>query len=341
MATSIRMNPETKVYQYRVSPGDRGTRLDRYLAERLEFEGVSRTRIQGLVQEGEVSVDGAPARAAFRLKGGERVEVRIPPPRSIALEPADLPLTILYQDGDIVVVDKPAGMAVHPAPGSEDGTLVHALLYHVHDLSGIGGEERPGIVHRLDKDTSGVLVVAKTDRAHVRLAAQFKAHSASRRYLALVRGQPPCLTGTWISSIGRNPRNRLKMASVRKGGRRAVTHYRVLETFPGTSLVQFALETGRTHQIRVHCADAGCPVLGDDVYGGHWRRSLPDDPAVRRAFESVRGQLLHAFELKLRHPATDQEMVFNSPLPPRFQHVLDLLRALPGHGAPEHSRGAT
>ncbi len=313
-------------------------RLDAYLAARLGARDLSRSRLQALITAGEVTVDGKVTRPSFRLKGRESVVVRIPPPRPLALQPADIPLPILYQDHDIVVVDKPAGMAVHPAPGSREDTLVHALLHHVHDLSGVGGEERPGIVHRLDKDTSGLLVVAKTDRAHIGLAAQFKAHTTTRRYLALVRGAPPCSAGTWMSMLGRNPRNRLKMASVQKGGRRAVTHYQVLESLPGASLLACVLETGRTHQIRVHSAEAGCPVLNDDVYGGHWRRDLPADPGLQDALEQCCGQLLHASKLGFDHPVSGKRMTFETPLPPDFQHVLDLLRAL-GARAQVSTRG--
>ena len=329
------MTPEA-TYRWRIEPAAQGERLDAYLASRLQAQHLSRSRIQALIAEGLVTVDGVVPRRAHRVKTGQTVMVRVPPPRSLSLTPEPIPLTILYQDEHLVVVDKPAGMAVHPAPGSLEGTLVHALLHHVSDLSGVGGRERPGIVHRLDKDTSGVLVVAKTDQAHLGLAAQFKAHSTSRRYLALVRGSPPALAGVWTSNLGRNPHHRIKMASLRRGGRRAVTHYRVLEALPGASLVAFTLETGRTHQMRVHCSEAGCPVLNDDVYGGHWKRGLPEDPAVARALAAARGQLLHAIELGFDHPVTRERMVFTAPLPPDFQRVLDRLRALVD---PKHLEG--
>lgn len=306
-----------------------GLRLDRYLAQWLEPEGLTRSRLQALIEEEQVRVNGALAKASLKLKGGELLEVVVPPPRPSELIPEDIPLEILYQDSALMVINKPANMVVHPAKGALDGTLVHALLYAVEDLSGIGGEERPGIVHRLDKDTSGVLVVAKSDLAHRGLSEQFKAHSITRRYRALVRGAPP-ETGTWRSELGRSPHNRLKMASVASGGRHAVTHFRVLERYPGASLMEFTLETGRTHQIRVHTSEAGFPILCDEIYGGHSTRGLPDNAVLRVALQAANRQLLHARQLGFVHPETGQYLEFITEPPEDFQRVLEALRALSG-----------
>lgn len=322
------MTPDPSAFTFQVPPEAAGTRIDRYLAALLEPQGLSRARVQSLIDAGDVFANGATVKAATRLKGGETLTIRVPPPKPSEVLPEDIPLTVLYEDSSLVVIDKPPGMAVHPARGAETGTLVHALLYQIDDLSGIGGEERPGIVHRLDKDTSGVLVVAKTDLAHQGLAAQFKVHSISRHYRAIVRGNAPHLTGTFTSSIGRNPHNRLKMTSLKKGGRHAVTHYKTLETLPGTSLLELTLETGRTHQIRVHCSEAGCPVLNDDVYGGHWRRGLPDDERLNRALAQSGRQLLHARHLGFCHPEDGRYLEFTAEPPEDFLRVLQVLREL-------------
>jgi 23S rRNA pseudouridine1911/1915/1917 synthase len=297
-------------------PADQsGERLDRFLSAALP--GLSRSRIQQLIAEGNVRLDGACARPSSRLKGSEMVTVCVPPPRPLDLVAEDLPLRILFQDGHLIVVDKPAGMVVHPAPGHSGGTLVNALLSRADRLSGIGGVARPGIVHRLDRDTSGLLVVAKTDGAHRGLSSQFSSHrTVDRRYHGIVRGRPHHAAGTVATQIGRHPVHRKKMAVLPSGGRKAVTHYRVVESFGPFSLVEFRLETGRTHQVRVHCAHLSCPIVGDEVYGGGRNVALSkgrdaETVALDRFF-------LHAFHLGFDHPATGERMQFTVPDPPEF-----------------------
>jgi 23S rRNA pseudouridine1911/1915/1917 synthase len=308
-----------------VSEADAGERLDSWLARRLEL---SRTRIQKLLGDGRVSVDGANPRKSDPTEVGQRVEVRVPPPEPSPLEPEDLPLHIVWQDSDLLVVDKAAGMVVHPAPGHRTGTLVHALLHHVTDLSGIGGTLRPGIVHRLDKDTSGLLVVAKSDEAHRRLSDALRSRRVKRLYVAATWGHLPEDRVKIDAPVGRDPSRRERMAVV-EGGRRAVTRVRVRERWDAADLVSVALETGRTHQIRVHMAHLGHPVVGDGTYGAGWERGLlaghgrwPVELARR-----VPRQFLHAAGLVFDHPLTGERMRFRSPLPE------DLARAARWAGA--------
>lgn len=284
-------------------------RLDRFLAEVVE--GLSRARIQDLIREGFIRVEDRLERPSRVLKGGERVTVEIPPPRPSGLEAQDIPLDILYEDDHVVVLDKAAGMVVHPAAGHWNGTLVHALLHALPDLEGVGGEERPGLVHRLDKGTSGVMVIARNDGALHHLQAQFSVHSVERRYLALVVGVPKREGGRIESSLGRHPGDRQRFCSVPQGGRRAVTFWRRVAVGPGLSLVACRLETGRTHQVRVHLSEAGHPVLGDPVYG---RNRQP--PVVQGIVPDH--QLLHAGHLGFVHPATGAWMRFDSAPPPDF-----------------------
>ncbi len=241
-----------------------GERLDAFIAE--EIESLSRNTVQNLLAEGKILVDGQKRKASYRLREGETISIDIPEPQQIALIPRDIPLNILYQDSDVAVIDKPKGLVVHPAHGNWDYTLVNALLYHIHDLSGINGELRPGIVHRLDKDTSGVMVVAKSDMAHRHLAEQIKEHSINREYVALVHGNIKEDAGSIEAPIGRSHSDRKKMAVVAEG-RPAISHYRVLERFGDLTLVRVKLMTGRTHQIRVHFAYIRHPVAGDPLYG--------------------------------------------------------------------------
>ncbi|MBN2706737.1 MAG: RluA family pseudouridine synthase, partial [Deltaproteobacteria bacterium] len=244
-----------------------GARLDHFLAAALpEF---SRSRLQALVREGAVRVNGSPARISQKLRNGDRIRLVVPEPAAAVPAAQDLPLVVVYEDAALLVVDKAAGMVVHPGAGNPAGTLVNALLFHCRDLAGIGGVLRPGIVHRLDQDTSGLLVVAKDDHSHQQLAAQFKVHSIVREYQALVHGRPQAARGAFSSNIGRHPLNRKKMASVARGGKAAVTHYRLLRYYPEVDCAHLALnlETGRTHQIRVHLSEAGHPLVGDQVYG--------------------------------------------------------------------------
>ncbi|WP_434073126.1 RluA family pseudouridine synthase [Moorella naiadis (nom. illeg.)] len=291
----------------------KGERLDAWLAGVMPE--VSRSRVQQLLEAGEITlVEGSLLKANYRLRGGERIQVRLPEPARLEVKPEAIPLDVLYEDEDIIVVNKPQGMVVHPAPGSEQGTLVNALLYHCRDLSGINGVLRPGIVHRLDKDTSGILVAAKNDNAHRGLAAQIKDHSVKRVYLALVYGTVAEPAGRVEAPIGRHPVDRLRMAVTRKNSRPAVTHYRVVEHFPEHTLLEARLETGRTHQIRVHMAFIGHPVVGDPKYG------------PRRCPFNVPGQLLHAGCLGFVHPVRGDYLEFTTPPPAIFLQVLNQLR---------------
>lgn len=294
-----------------------GGRVDKTLAERLPE--LSRARIQALIAEGRVSRDGAAVSDGSAKAAAGVYTIDVPPPAPADPQPQDIPLTILFEDAHLIVLDKPSGIAMHPAPGSEDGTLVNALLHHCGDsLSGIGGVARPGIVHRIDKDTSGVVVVAKTDAAHHGLAALFEAHDIDREYIAFTRGAPRPDKGTIEGAIARSTHDRKKMAMVKTGGRHAITHYRVQRVFgpqekPLAARVACRLETGRTHQIRVHLASKGSPCLGDPTYGS----GSPAQP-VRDAIETahLHRQALHAAVLGFVHPITGETIRCESPLPP-------------------------
>ena len=290
------------------APADR---LDKYLASVTEL---SRSRIQNAIAAGEIKVNGETAKPGDKLRTGDVVTVAIEPPREAEVVPENIPLEIVYQDEWLAVINKPQGMVVHPAPGHADGTLVGALLWHIGDLSGIGGELRPGIVHRLDKDTSGLIVIAKNDEAHAALAAQMADKSARRIYHAIVHGGFAEDEMTIDKSIGRSRTDRKKMA-IDRGGRHAVTHIRVLERFGEFTHVEASLETGRTHQIRLHLSSIGRPVAGDTVYG-------PKTPRLHD-----KGQLLHAGTLIFKHPKTGEEMTFHAPLPEYFEKALEKLRA--------------
>jgi 23S rRNA pseudouridine1911/1915/1917 synthase len=296
-------------------------RLDAALAAALPEH--SRSRLAALVKDGRVRVDGrVEVRPGFRVEPGARVELDLPEPTPVGLIAQDLPIHIVWQDADVVVIDKAPGMVVHPGAGHADGTLVNALLFHVRDLSGIGGELRPGIVHRLDRGTSGLMVVAKHDRAHRHLAEQFADHSAGREYLAICAGRPAGDAGRIASNLARHPTDRVRFASTTEpdAGRRAVTHWRVLERFDdGYLLLRCRLETGRTHQVRVHCTEAGMPLLGDPLYG----RAKPPERA--RDLVDAERPLLHATKLHFQHP-DGRDLRFDAPPPPDFQAVLDALR---------------
>jgi 23S rRNA pseudouridine1911/1915/1917 synthase len=320
MADEEQQNDRIELQVDSLTLASKQPRLDAYLAENLK--GLSRTRIQKLIEEHLVLVDTLAVKTSFRLKGGETVTVEIPP-----LEPLDviaeaIPLSILYEDEYLAVVNKPAGMVTHPGAGIYSGTLVNALLHHMRGtLSGIGGTIRPGIVHRLDKDTSGLLVVAKEDFSHRHLAEQIREKSASRIYIALVKGHPANSAGTIDAPIGRHPTKRKQMAVV-EGGRSAVSHYQVLEEFAQCTLVRVKLETGRTHQIRVHMSHIGHPVIGDLIYNHN-----PVTVAPTRAKLGLTGQALHAAQLSFVHPKKLSLLEFEAPLPDDFLIALESLRA--------------
>ncbi|GLG89978.1 pseudouridine synthase [Sellimonas catena] len=292
-----------------------GERIDKFLSCRLEE--VSRSYIQKLIKEGHVSVNGKPVKANYKLGAGDEISVEIPEAKEPDILPEDIPLDILYEDQDILVVNKPKGMVVHPAAGHYSGTLVNALMYHCKDsLSGINGVMRPGIVHRIDMDTTGSLLVCKNDEAHRILAEQLKEHTIRREYHAIVYGNIKEDTGTVDAPIGRHPTDRKKMSINHKNGKQAVTHYEVLERFGNFTYIRCRLETGRTHQIRVHMASLHHPLLGDEVYG----------PSSRPPFPGMKGQVLHAKILGIYHPATGEYMEFDAPLPQYFVDLLQKLR---------------
>jgi len=298
-----------------VPPGQAGERIDRYLP--VEFPALSRAAVQRLIEEGNVLLSGAIPRPSHRLSGGEEISVTISPPSPLDLVPEDLPISILHEDAHLLVVEKPVGMVVHPAPGHAGGTLVNALLSRADTLSGIGGVSRPGIVHRLDRDTSGILVVAKTDAAHRGLSAQLSTHSMKRGYHGIVFGSPPAREGVVSTRIGRHPVCRKKMAVLAEGGRLAVTHYRRLAAFGSFSLLEFRLETGRTHQVRVHCAHLRCPIVGDDVYGRP--RKIVLGKGAYGCAVTISRYFLHAFCLGFTHPVTGEQLEFTVSDPPEFE----------------------
>lgn len=301
-------NTQEQVRSFVVEHDADGMRLDVAIHTELD---ITRSQAKKLCDDGAVTVDDKPCKSAQTVRAGSVVRVVLPPVVELDLSPQDLPLRIVYEDDDIAVVDKPQGMVVHPAPGAYDGTMVHALLYHLQSLSAINGVMRPGIVHRLDKDTSGLLVVAKNDAAHVHLQAQIAEKSAHRVYLALCDGVFAKECGTIDTYLERSAKDRKKIAVSRDNrGRRAITHYRVIKRYARYTLTEFVLETGRTHQIRVHARHIGHPVVGDPVYGGSDKFGL-------------NGQLLHAARLELTHPVTGKRMIFCAPLPPHFVQVLD------------------
>ena len=314
--------PVSRTHTFVVAASAAGRRLDLVLA--ADFPEVSRTQFSRHVSEGAVTVNGQSAAPSRKLRAGDVIAWTPPAPRpSVELRAQDIPLQIVYEDASLVVLDKPAGLVVHPAAGHEDGTLVNALLAHCRDLRGIGGELRPGIVHRLDKDTSGLLVVAKDDATMVALGADFKIHRVRRVYAALVVGRPPRAAGKIDTLHGRDPFDRKRFTTRVKTGRRAITNWRLVEDLGRAALVQAELETGRTHQVRVHFAALGCPILGDASYG----RS-PRDAALRAIAHSLGRQALHARVLGFFHPKTGAWLEFQSEPPPDFSAALDGLRVL-------------
>lgn len=299
---------------FEVTSEETGTRLDAFLADSMEE--ISRNRVQGLCQSGNIRVNGKEAKKNQKLKEGDRVEVEVPEPAVTELVPQDIPLDIIYEDSSVLVINKPKGMVVHPAPGHPDGTIVNAVMSHCGEsLSGIGGELRPGIVHRIDKDTSGLLMIAKNDKAHASLSSQLKDKSLSRIYDAIVLGRMGDDSGTVDAPIGRSLRDRKKMAVI-ADGRNAVTHYETIARYIGYSHVRCSLETGRTHQIRVHMAHIGHPLAGDEVYGKGKEKT------------GLEGQCLHAGKIMFIHPDTGEKMSFECPLPRYFTDFEEKLRRI-------------
>ncbi|ATW24869.1 RluA family pseudouridine synthase [Candidatus Formimonas warabiya] len=297
---------------FQATGAELGIRIDLYLADKVS--DLSRSRIQKLIKDGEVLVNGKTVKPNYAVAEGDEILIGIPQPEQLQLAAQEIPFEVLFEDQDLIVVNKPQGMVVHPAAGNYQGTLVNALLHHCTDLSGINGVMRPGIVHRIDKDTSGLLMVAKNDFAHMNLAKQIKDHAITRVYNALVHGTVAEPAGVIDAPIGRHPVHRKKMAVVLKNSKRAVTHYKVLERFSEYTLIEARLETGRTHQIRVHMSYLGYPVVGDPLYG------------PRKGNLDLKGQALHARVLGFHHPRSGAYMEFEAPLPPYFQELLQDLR---------------
>lgn len=305
---------EEQEITYNIEENDQGKRLDAWISECEEL-GISRSYAAALIKEGKVLVNDASCKASTKLRSGDRVAVTVPAPRALNVEAEEIPLNIVYEDADILIINKPKGMVVHPAAGHAGGTLVNAVMHHCGDrLSSINGVLRPGIVHRIDKNTTGLLVVCKNDLAHTSLAAQLKEHSITRRYVAIVHGNIREDSGTIDAPIGRSKTDRKKQAIDRINGRHAVTHYRVLERFGLYTLVECILDTGRTHQIRVHMASIGHPLLGDDVYG------------PKKCPFKLEGQCLHAQTLGFQHPSSGEYIEFSSDYPVYFQEMLEKLR---------------
>lgn len=299
--------------EYELTADESGERIDKFLSRNCE--NLSRSYIQKLLKDGNIIVNKLAVKANYKIASGDVIQIRIPESEPLDILPEDIPLDILYEDSDILIVNKPKGMVVHPSPGHYTHTLVNAVLYHCGgNLSGINGVIRPGIVHRIDMNTTGSLLICKNDRAHQILAEQLKEHSITRRYHAIVHGNIKEDSGTVDAPIGRHPADRKKMSTKSQHGRHAVTHYRVLERFGSYTYIECELETGRTHQIRVHMSSIGHPILGDDVYG----------PA--RCPFKLEGQTLHAKTLGIVHPSTKEYMEFDAPLPQYFQNLLTMLR---------------
>ncbi|QYR20068.1 RluA family pseudouridine synthase [Paenibacillus sp. sptzw28] len=299
--------------EFTAAESEIGERLDKYVTESLEEGVVSRTQVQDWIKTGAVTVNGRQVKPNYKLAAADMVVIVVPEPETAVIDPEPIPLDIAYEDGDVIVINKPRGMVVHPAPGHSSGTVVNALMHHCKDLSGINGVMRPGIVHRIDKDTSGLLMAAKNDLAHSSLAAQLKDHSVTRKYIALVHGNVPHEHGTVNAPIGRDPHDRKLFTVTEKGSKHAVTHFAVMERFGDYTLLELQLETGRTHQIRVHMKYIGHPLAGDPVYG-------------RSKTIALKGQALHAAVLGFNHPRTGDYIQFEAPLPADLERELAILR---------------
>jgi 23S rRNA pseudouridine1911/1915/1917 synthase len=302
---------------------DTSERLDVFISRQMP--GLTRSAVRRIIETGLVTIDGVPRKSSLKLKGGERIVMEIPPPVPAIPQAEAIPLSVIYEDGDLIVLDKPAGMTVHPGAGTRSGTLVNALLAHCGDLSGIGGEVRPGIVHRIDKDTTGVIVVAKTDQSHVGLSRQFADHSITRVYVALVYGSPKSDSGVIESVIGRHPVDRKRMSGLARRGKHAVTHWKVIGRYNGITIMELRLKTGRTHQIRVHLSEAGFPLLGDPVYGGTARLANIKDTKLKSLIRDLGRQALHAGTLGFVHPRTGEYLEFSAPVPDDMKRIKDFL----------------
>jgi 23S rRNA pseudouridine1911/1915/1917 synthase len=310
---SMTSDHENGPAEWMVEPDDAGERIDKFLTDSLDEE-VSRTQVQQWIRNGNVAVNEQTVKANYKIAGGDRIILHIPDPVEADIRPEAIALEVVYEDSDLIVVNKPRGMVVHPAPGHYSGTLVNALLHHCKDLSGINGELRPGIVHRIDKDTSGLLMAAKNDRVHQGLAQQLNEHTVTRKYYAIAHGSIAHDHGTVDAPIGRDPHDRKLYTVTERNSKHAVTHFVVLERFPEYTFVQLKLETGRTHQIRVHMKFIGHPLVGDPGYG-------------RSKGLTMDGQALHAAMLGFTHPATGDYMEFEAELPEDMRHLLELLRS--------------
>lgn len=298
-----------------VEEEERGERLDRLVTEAIGDPSISRTQVQEWIKSGLVVVAERQVKPNYKVSPGETIVITFPEPQEATITPENIPLPIVYEDADVVVINKPRGMVVHPAPGHPSGTVVNAIMYHCKDLSGINGVMRPGIVHRIDKDTSGLLMIAKNDTAHQSLAEQLKAHTVMRKYVALVHGNVPHDQGTIDAPIGRDPKDRKLFTVIEKGSKHAVTHFSVMERLGDYSLLELQLETGRTHQIRVHMKYIGHPLAGDPVYG-------------RSKTIALKGQALHAAVLGFIHPRTGEELYFEAPVPADMEHEIMLLHQI-------------
>jgi 23S rRNA pseudouridine1911/1915/1917 synthase len=315
------------VFSYTIESDAAGQRLDTFIAGCLD--DCSRSHAALLIRQGFVQVNGQSCKAGYRVKPNDSIIATIPPPRPTNLVAESIALDILYEDSDLLIVNKPADLVVHPAAGHSTGTLVHGILYHCPDLEGIGTEKRPGIVHRLDKDTSGILVVAKNGNAHHELSRQFKARSIQKHYLALVAGSPKSSQGRIDLPVGRHPVERKKMSTRSTRGREAMTLWRVRERLPGATLLDVELKTGRTHQIRVHCQAMGFPIVGDSVYGwkGAFRKITAGNAGLQAVFKDVKRQMLHAYRLGFSHPADGRALSFEASLPGDMADILNKLRS--------------
>ncbi|PZE22632.1 RluA family pseudouridine synthase [Paenibacillus xerothermodurans] len=301
-------------WEWAVETEDRGERIDKFITDTLE-EDVSRTQVQQWIKDGNLTVNGAAVKPNYKLAEGDKLELTVPEPEELHVQPEPIQLDVVYEDADVIVVNKPRRMVVHPAPGHYAGTLVNALLYHCKDLSGINGVMRPGIVHRIDKDTSGLLMAAKNDTAHASLSEQLKQHTVNRKYLAVVHGNVAHDNGTVDAPIGRDPQDRKLYTVTERNSKHAVTHFVVLDRYGDYTLLELKLETGRTHQIRVHMKFIGHPLAGDPAYGPARSKSITMD-----------GQALHAAVLGFTHPRTGEQLEFEAALPEDMQHLLHVLK---------------